>query len=542
MSQGVLCPNLSQKVQKEVFQMANRNLSRVILLGGLSVNLNHLKTSSTRRTASEGARPLRIPPADSKWAFFHNWAPTYDLTGDGEPTDIMPQGTSTPIKAAPVPERRSSGKKLNASKIKASHLLFDMQDRQEKARKNIETENQAMVPDQTSGEDPSSSGKCPHGLPVTLPNLVGAMQPTGASGGTPAPSPRGSKRPLDDDVDETAEILDGDEPAGPPKKKKKKKKKNKNKDAPEDEVLDPEDRDDEPRPSTSTEPGIAATEPTPVPEISVIPEEGEEAHKKKKKHKKDASHEKWKVEQRKAIAKEMAKALHRPIQRKQDFKAVRNYRKGLSPDLLETINGADHSGFLLEKMKLDDGNYMSQKNGHDRNLMSVKRLLTRIAKYATEPEKRLREAQQFINSTFPMVQGMPSRDKCSPELVVRVLMDCHGNVIDCDHREYSKEQNLGLHDVISQVAMARVTARETHVVKGIPTTIKTDHAYCPFCSYTASNHRPINNHVRMHFRAIFMCGWPGCFFVHMQSFRMIEHSSKVHGMARAKPAREKDAD
>ena len=42
MSQGPLCPNLSQKVQAEVSQMANRNLSRVILLGGLSVNLNHL--------------------------------------------------------------------------------------------------------------------------------------------------------------------------------------------------------------------------------------------------------------------------------------------------------------------------------------------------------------------------------------------------------------------------------------------------------------------------------------------------------------------
>ena len=42
MSQGPLCPNLSQKIQKEVSQMANRNLSPVILLGGLSVNLNHL--------------------------------------------------------------------------------------------------------------------------------------------------------------------------------------------------------------------------------------------------------------------------------------------------------------------------------------------------------------------------------------------------------------------------------------------------------------------------------------------------------------------
>ena len=47
MSQGPLCPNLTRKVQKEVSQMANRNFSPVILLGGLSVNLNHLKTTVT---------------------------------------------------------------------------------------------------------------------------------------------------------------------------------------------------------------------------------------------------------------------------------------------------------------------------------------------------------------------------------------------------------------------------------------------------------------------------------------------------------------
>ena len=31
MSQGPLCPNLSQKVQKEVSQMANRNLLHMML-------------------------------------------------------------------------------------------------------------------------------------------------------------------------------------------------------------------------------------------------------------------------------------------------------------------------------------------------------------------------------------------------------------------------------------------------------------------------------------------------------------------------------
>ena len=48
MSQGPLCPNLTQKVQKEVSQMANHNFSLAMLLGGLSVNLNHLIITSRR--------------------------------------------------------------------------------------------------------------------------------------------------------------------------------------------------------------------------------------------------------------------------------------------------------------------------------------------------------------------------------------------------------------------------------------------------------------------------------------------------------------
>ena len=185
---------------------------------------------------------------------------------------------------------------------------------------------------------------------------------------------------------------------------------------------------------------------------------------------------------------------------------------------------------------------MSKKCGHKRNLMTVERLLTHIAKYAAELTKRLKAAQQIIKSTFPMGQGMPSGDKCTPEFAVCVLMDCEGDPIDCDNLEYWKEQNIGLHDVVSPMAMARVTARETYIVDGIPTTIKTDNAYCPFCAYNASNHRAINNHVQMHFRAIMVCGWPGCYFVHMQSKRMIEHSLEMHGMAWAKPAREKGGD
>ena len=201
----------------------------------------------------------------------------------------------------------------------------------------------------------------------------------------------------------------------------------------------------------------------------------------------------------------MAPAEHRKLQCDQDFKALWNYRKALPADLLDTINWADHSAFLLGRLQ-KEGNYMNKKSCRKRNLMSVYRLLSRIAKYANEPEKRLKEAHQMTRVTFPMVQGMPSGDKCTPELAVCVLMDWEGNVIACDHSEYRKEQNIGLHDVVIPVAMAWVTATESYVLDGVPTTIKADYAYCPFCSYACSNHRAINNHVRMYFRAILMCG------------------------------------
>ena len=48
MSQGPLCPNLTTKFQMEVSQMADRNFPCPMLIGGLSVNLNHLKSKYFR--------------------------------------------------------------------------------------------------------------------------------------------------------------------------------------------------------------------------------------------------------------------------------------------------------------------------------------------------------------------------------------------------------------------------------------------------------------------------------------------------------------
>ena len=494
-------------------------------LGGpqsVAVTLSTREKDVTQGIRSTGL-PDGIPPAGSKWALFPPYMPTINLADDGIPPDANPPETSTPMKTTPESEKRHSKKKLNLSKIEAIHLIFDMQDRQEKARKSVESEGQAAVPDRTSSEVRGSGGELPHGLPATLPDRPEESKtPTVSKDSTPEAPKRDNKRPHDDDI---TEVPDGDKPAEPPRKKKKKKNKDSKETAPSRK-----DRDDGAGPSTSmVEPENVGDEATPIPMSTGVPAEKTKAPKKKK-QKKDADLEKFRLEQREAKAKEMSKIKNWKLQHEQDF------RKSIPDALLESINGADHQDYLKGRFQKEN-NYMSKKSGHKRNLMTVECLLTRIAKYANEPTKCLKEAQQIIKSNFPMVQGMPRGDKCTLEYAMQVLMDCEGDIIDCDHQMYGKEQNIGLHDVISPAAMARVTARETYIVDGIPTTIKADNAFCPFCAYTASNHRAINNLVRMHFQAILVCGWPGCYFVHMQSKKMVEHSAEAHGMNRAKPAR-----
>ena len=286
--------------------------------------------------------PDRIPPVGSKWALFPPYVPTINIADDGNPPDANLPETSTPIKATPESGKRHSKKKLNLSKIEVTHLIFDMWDRQEKAWRSVESEDQAAVPDWTPSKERGSGGELPHGLPGTLPDRPGKDEmPHIPMDPTPEAPKRDNKHPHDDD-DEIAEVLDDDKPAEPPKKKKKK-----NKD-PKEAVPTRKDEDEGTRPSTlMVEPKDVADEATPAPTPTEVPAEETTVPKKKKKQKKDADLEKFRLEQREAKAKEMSKIKHRKLQREQDFRAIQNYRKSIPGALLESINGADHQGYLM---------------------------------------------------------------------------------------------------------------------------------------------------------------------------------------------------
>ena len=183
--------------------------------------------STCEKDVTQGIRPAGlldgIPPVGSKWALFPPHVPTINIADNGNYPDANPPETSTPIKATPESGKRHSKKKLNLSKIEATHLIFDLQDWQEKAWKSVKSEGQATVPDRTSGKERGSGGELLHGLPATLPDRPGKDEmPAIPMDPTPEAPKQDNKCPHDDD--EITEVLDDDKPAKPPKKKKKKRK------------------------------------------------------------------------------------------------------------------------------------------------------------------------------------------------------------------------------------------------------------------------------------------------------------------------------
>ena len=179
--------------------------------------------STCEKDVTQGIHPAGlpdgIPPVGFKWALFPPYVPTVNLANDGNPPDANPPESSTPIKATPESGKCHSKKKLNLSKIQVTHLLFNMQDRQEKARRSVKSEDQAAVPDRTSGKEHGSGGELPHGLPATLPDRPGKDEmPPIPMDPTPEALKWDNKHPHDDD-NEITKVLDDDKPAKPPKKK-----------------------------------------------------------------------------------------------------------------------------------------------------------------------------------------------------------------------------------------------------------------------------------------------------------------------------------
>ena len=127
--------------------------------------------------------------------------------------------------------------------------------------------------------------------------------------------------------------------------------------------------------------------------------------------------------------------------------------------------------------------------------------------------------------TMPWDLGSPAIE---PKYFIRVLQKKSVGIIDrCDSR-HGEDQNIGLHDLVSQLSMHRVNTKQNVTVNGHTYLNEIDAGFCPFCNYHSGCHRTLNNHVWIHLQLPMFCGVRDCFFPTSDCKAMLVHVLEAH--------------
>ena len=118
--------------------------------------------------------------------------------------------------------------------------------------------------------------------------------------------------------------------------------------------------------------------------------------------------------------------------------------------------------------------------------------------------------------------------------VIYVLHSVEGQIIDARDSDNGRDWNIGLYDIVSPASTRKVGKSGSFIYKGWVVQGKVMHRYCPFCSYASTNHRTLNNNIRMHLHLTLACGMKDCWFVTHNSDVMWKHAT-YHGLNTSEP-------
>ena len=122
--------------------------------------------------------------------------------------------------------------------------------------------------------------------------------------------------------------------------------------------------------------------------------------------------------------------------------------------------------------------------------------------------------------------------KC--QYVIYVLHSVEDLIIDARDSDYGRDWNIGLYDIVSPASTRKVEKSGSLIYKGKVIQGKVTYGYCPFCSYMSTNHRTLNNHIRMHLCLTLACRMKDCWFVTHSSDLMWKHAAS-HGLTISEP-------
>ena len=101
-------------------------------------------------------------------------------------------------------------------------------------------------------------------------------------------------------------------------------------------------------------------------------------------------------------------------------------------------------------------------------------------------------------------------------------------MLDSTDDNYRDDQNIGLHDLVSQLSMRCLCTSQKITVNKRRLSTPIDAGFCPFCEYHSSCHKTLNNHIWIHLSLSLFCGIGGCFFATSCCKALVQHAVMEH--------------
>ena len=133
-----------------------------------------------------------------------------------------------------------------------------------------------------------------------------------------------------------------------------------------------------------------------------------------------------------------------------------------------------------------------------------------------------------FSSHAPQDFSEPDTPVIKPLYFIRCLQRSNGEMLDSWDDNYGDDQNIGLHDLVSQPSMQRLCTSWKVMVNNHRLSTPIDARFCPFCEYHSSCHKTLNNHIQIHLSLSLFCGIGGCFFATSNCKALIQHAITEH--------------
>ena len=209
------------------------------------------------------------------------------------------------------------------------------------------------------------------------------------------------------------------------------------------------------------------------------------------------------------------------------------YRNENIPNLCSRNPNTDDHSTHLATIKKRAWSYAAQGN-----LQMVKQFLKDL-QGCGEP-KKIRLGEHMLQARglprIPQDNTPPGakQERIKAHYVMKVLRSVEGEIIDSTHPDFSQDQNIELHDIVSQESMNHIEKNGHIMYGGKVMQGKLDRGYCPLCPYNSQSHQMLNNHVRLHFCLTMVCGMPDCWQVAHNADDMWKHTVE-HNLVTAEP-------